>query len=193
MLEIFSGTSYSDLGKRICQDLGIKPGFFQRKEYSNSCFELIFQENLYGKIVFLIQTSLAESHKLHEQIWELLQMVNFCRSCGAKEIIAIMPYVSYSRSDKIHTKGMVINAELLVKLLEAAGITGFMRIDFHSSEFVKFFSSKVYHLSALDLLVQALKKNNLDDSFILPADKGVLEKSPILGKKLCLEVGRVEK
>lgn len=192
-IKIFSGESNQALAERICQRLGISLSSLQNKEYKNGCFELILEEDVCRKIVFLIQTSLPNSHSLHKHIWELFQMVNCVKNCNAEEVIIIMPYVSYARSDKTYIQGMGVNGELLVRLLEHSGMTGFIGIDFHSDKFERFFSSRVHHLSALDLFAEALKGRNPESAFLLPADMGALKKSLILSAKLGIPLGRVEK
>lgn len=192
-LKIFSGKSNAALAEKVCQLIRIPLGSLQCEEYKQGCFEIIFKEDVCQKTVFLIQTSLSDVNNLHRHIWELFQMINSAKNCKAEEIIVVMPYVSYARSDKIYAQGMGINGELLVRLLESSGMTGFIGIDFHSDKFESFFSSKVYHLSALDLLVKELKKENLENALILPADMGAFKKGSILAEKLGVPVGRVEK
>lgn len=192
-IEIFSGGSHLELAERVCQRLEVRLSFLKRKEYRNGCFELIFEGDVSQKIVFLIQTSLPDSDNLHKHIWELFQMVSFAKNHRAKEIIVVMPYVSYARSDKKYASKMCINAQLLVKILEYSGMTGFIGIDFHSKNFEGFFSSKAYHLSALDLFVKVLKERNLESAFILPGDMGILKNTSILAEKLGIPFGEVEK
>ncbi len=192
-VKVFSGKSHPVLAERICQKLGVPLGSLKSKEYKNGCFELIFEQDICQKTVFLVQTSLPDSCNLHKNIWELFQMISFAKNCNAQEIIVVMPYVSYARSDKIYTQGMGINAKLLARLLESSGMTGFIGIDFHSDEFERFFSSKLHHLSAIDLLAGVLEKRNPETTFILPADMGALKKCSILAAKLGMSFGRVEK
>jgi len=192
-IKIFSGKSHPILAERICQELGVLLGSLKTKEYKNGCFELIFEKDISQKTVFLVQTSLPNSYNLHKHIWELFEMVNSAKNYNAKKIIVIMPYVSYARSDKIYAQGMGINGELLVRLLERSGMTGFIGIDFHSDKFERFFSSKLYHLSAIDLLAEALKGRIPQNTFILPADMGASKKCSILAGKLGIPFGLVEK
>ncbi len=190
---IFSGKSHPELAEKVCRQLGIKLSPIRIQEYSTGCSEVFLEDNVKGKAVFLFQTSLPESAVLHKDIWDLLQMVNAAKTCGAKEIIAVMPYVSYARSDKIDFPGMGIGVELLAKLLERSGITGFMGVDFHSDEIEKLFSVKVYRLSALDLISEALKERDLKNVIILPGDEGVLDRASVLAERLGVPVGQVEK
>jgi len=70
-IKVFSGKSHLVLAKRICQKLGISLSCLKSKEYKNGCFELIFEEDVCQKIVFLVQTSLPDPYTLHKNIWEL--------------------------------------------------------------------------------------------------------------------------
>ncbi|MDD2672369.1 MAG: ribose-phosphate diphosphokinase, partial [Syntrophales bacterium] len=153
------------------------------------CFELIFDQNPKGENVFLFQTSLSDSCSLHKDIWELLEMVNFAKASQALKITVVMPYVSYARSDKIYDEGVAVTGDLLVKLLEKAGMTDFIGIDLHSDRFERFFSCNLHHLSALNVLAEELKSSE----FLLPADMGILRKGSILAEKLKIPFGQVKK
>jgi len=192
-IKIFSGRSHPDLAERVCSKLGISLGYLKLEEFRNGCFEPILKDEIEGKKVFLLQTLKPDSCDLHKDIWELLQMVNAAKESKAKEIIAVMPYNSYARSDKIYEKGMGICAELLIKLLETSGMAGFIGIDFHSKKLEKFFSVDTYQLSAKSLFLEALKGEDINNSFLLPADMGAFEKGSDLAKELGLPVGRVIK
>lgn len=105
-VKIFSGSSSRLLAEKICQQVGVSPSPLKIKPYANGCFEVILQDNVKDCKVFLIQTSVPQT--LYRDLWELLQMVNAAQKNGAKEIIAVMPYVSYARSDKIYAPGMTV-------------------------------------------------------------------------------------
>jgi len=190
---IFSGKSHPELAKSVCQELETKLSQTKIQDYSTGCSETFFEEDVKGKTVFLFQTSLPESAVLHKDIWDLLQMVNAARTCGAKKIIAVMPYVSYARSDKTDYPGMGIGGELLAKLLEKSGINGFIGVDFHSEMMEKFFSVDVFHLSAIDLMAEALKERDLKNALILPPDMGAFNEAAVLAKRLGVPVGQVDK
>lgn len=190
-IKVFSGRSHSELAEEIRQKLEIPLSKVAFKEYSSGCFEIILEEDVANKPVIIIQTSLPDS--LEKHIWELFEIASFAKSCGASEITAVMPYASYSRSDKAHDKGMGIAAELFAKLLEQSGITRIIGIDFHSDKFESFFSCKVHHLSAVDLLSDYLNKKNLNNSVVLAPDRGALKKGLALAQKLNVPLAEVEK
>jgi len=194
-IKIFTGSSHPSLARKICRQLNIPLSPLEIKEYTNGCFEVILKDNVCEKTVFLIQTSLPNSCRLHRNIWELCQMINAALKSGAKEAVVIMPYISYARSSKIYTFGMTVSGELLVKLLEASGMKRFIGIDFHSREFEKCFSKKekLYHLSALSLIAAYLGRKNLENTVLLSADQGASKSASFLAERLNLLLGSVEK
>jgi ribose-phosphate pyrophosphokinase len=191
-IKIFSGRSHPKIAEEICRRLNIKLSQKEPREYANGCFEVILQEEVKDCKVFLIQTSIPQT--LHHDLWELLQMVNAAKENGASEIIVVMPYVSYARSDKIYTPGMTIAIELLVKLLETSGMTRFIGFDFHSSTLENSFSSqtKAHHLSAVPLFAEYLKTKDLTNSFILPGGERYFGKASLLAKMINRPCGVVK-
>jgi len=194
-IKIFTGSSHPTLAEKICQKLKVPLSPLEIQEHANGCFEIILKDSVCRQSVFLIQTSLPDTCQLHRHLWELCQMIDAASKSGASKIIVVMPYVSYARSDKIHTPGMALSAELLIKLLEASGMTGFIGVDFHSREIEQFFSkkTKLYHLSALPLIARYLKKRDLENTILLPADQGATDSAFYLAKHLNVPLGRVEK
>ena len=198
-IKIFSGRSHPGLAEEICQKLHIKLSLTKVQEYANGCFETILQDELKDRKVFLIQTSVPQT--LHRDLWELLQMVNAANENGASEITVVMLYVSYARSDKErcdekYIPGMAVAGRLLVRLLKASEMTRFIGIDFHSESFERFLSDegiKVYHLSVLPLIAEYLKTKRIGDGVVLSGDKGALDKTVLLAKKLDLPIGVVKK
>lgn len=202
-IRIFSGKSHPELARRICQQLsplklGVPLSHLKIEEYKNGCPVVILEEDIRNKIVFLIQTSSPDD--LSKHLWELLLMIKTASVCGAEEVIVIMPYTSYSRSDH-KDKGcgnrMIITGKWLVEELEKNGMNRFIGIDFHSEKFEKFFSSKtkVYHLSASSLIAKTLEEKNFEPetTILLASDEGALGKTVLLAKELGLAFGYVEK
>lgn len=194
-IKIFSGRSHPELAKKICQQLGILLSPLRIEKYKNGCFEVILEEDVQDKSVFLIQTSLPDSCDLHQGIWELFQMVDAASESGAREITVVMPYVSYARSDKRYDPRMSINGELLARLLKSLNMKRFAGVNFHSNNFLELFSpeTKVHNLYAEPLIVEELKEKNLENTIILPGDEGAFIKTTYIAGQLDIPVGHVKK
>lgn len=213
-IKIFSGRSHLKLAEEICRKLNRELSLKKVEDYGNACLEVILWEKVKGCKVFLIQTSVPQT--LHRDLEELRQMINAAKENGASEIIVVMPYVSYARSDKEksdkkYISGMAIAGKLLIELLKESGtvetkigekvirvnkMTSFIGVDFHSKKFEKFLLEldvRAYHLSALPLIAEYLKTKHTGDGIVLSSDEGALDKTVLLAKKLGLPVGVARK
>lgn len=189
-IRIFSGRSHPLLASEICRIANVKFCQAVVQEYANGCFEVFLQDKVKNCKVFLVQTSVPQT--LHRDLWELLQMISAAKVNGASEVIVVMPYVSYARSDKIYAPGMAITGKLLVELLKASGMKRFIGIDFHSQELERFLLEeeiKTYHLSALSLLGEYLEKmKNLKDTILLAGDEGAIRNVSLLAVRLKIPI-----
>jgi len=201
-IKIFSGSSHPELVERIAERLKIEKGSLENLNYGNNCFEIILKDNVENKIVLLVQTSTVSScgDRLYKHFWELFEMIDAAKENGARKVIVIMPYNSYARSDKIpgdkkFIPGMNISARLLVRLMIESGMDGFIGFDFHSDRFRTFFPDNIacHQISTRSLLIQELKKRNLENAILLPGDEGAKSRANIFGEELGLLTGTVEK
>jgi ribose-phosphate pyrophosphokinase len=196
-LKIFTGSSYPELAEGICDNLGVALSPTQVNHYNNGCFEVILGDNVRGCSVFLIQTSLPNSHLLHYHLFELEQMINAAHKSSAREVTVVMPHFSYARSDRKWTGRMPIVVTLLAEHFKTAGMKRMLGMDFHSPQVESAFSTLtvVDHLEAFPLFVRYLRNKRLakEKSIILPGDEGFHKKAERLGQCLGIKVGSVEK
>lgn len=202
-IRIIPGSSVSNLGKVVCEDLGVEPGNWkllpQRKKkrwYSNGCFELELEDNCRGRHVFIIQTSVPDFYTLHLQLFELFQLVMAASKAAADKISVMVPYLSYARSDK-KTGRMPIVGKMIPAFLEELGMDHFLGIDFHSAQYELAFrcDTNVDAPTIFPQIIEYLKdlgwKN--ENAVVLPGDEGSREIADSVGNALHLETGTVEK
>lgn len=196
-IRIFSGRSHPRLAKDICQQLGIPPSPLKNENYDNGCIERILKAGVRGKLVFLVQTSVPDSGKLHRDIWELFEILETVSKLRAKDVVVVMPYTSYSRSDKEYDPRMIAAGELLVRDLEHHGMKRFIGISFHSNRFEDFFSSRtrIHHLAYdfIPFIIRRLAEKNLKNTIVLPGDQSVFIKASHIAYQLDTPIVYVEK
>ena len=126
-------------------------------------------ENIRGEDVFIIQPT---SPPVNENIMELLVMLDACKRASAKRIITVLPYYGYARQDRKDQPRVPITARLVADLLEAAGTTRIMGLEFHSEQIQGFFNVPVDHLYAYPVMVKYLRERNLGDITVVSPDSG---------------------
>jgi ribose-phosphate pyrophosphokinase len=87
-------------------------------------------------------------------------------------MVAVVPYMGYSRQDKQHRVGEPISARVVAKFLEVSKFKEVILIDLHNDAIVGFFQTPVTHISALPVLVESVKKLNPTNPVVVSPDVG---------------------
>ena len=103
---------------------------------------------------------------------ELLLMLDAARGASAARTTAVIPYFSYSRSDKKDAPRISIAARLVADLLDTAGANRVLTLQLHKSQVHGFFSVPVDHLNALQVLAQHFEGHDLDNTVVVSPDLG---------------------
>lgn len=156
-LTILSGSSHPTLARDICERLGVTLASATFTRFSNENIKVRIDESVREKDVFVVQTSCPP---VHDNLFELLQTIDALRGASAGRITAVIPYFFYARSDKKDEPRISITAKLVADLLETAGANRVLTLDLHSPQIHGFFKIPVDHLTAVPLLVSALKSDS---------------------------------
>lgn len=168
-LKIFAGNSHPKLAQSICDHLGIQLGKSHTVKFSNENLMVQIDENVRECDVFVIQTSCSP---VHENLMELLIMIDALRSSSAARITAVMPYFPYVRSDKKDRPRISITARLVADLLQTAGANRVLTMDLHSPQIQGFFHIPVDQLVGAGPLVSRLKEEDTSNWVLVAADAG---------------------
>lgn len=103
---------------------------------------------------------------------------------GAKSVIAAVPYLGYSRAEKI-SKGGAIGCRIVADLLQGAGVDFLVTLDLHSPAISGFFHIPVFEGSAVSLLAQAFKASSAARVVLAP-DAGGIKRASIFARLLGL-------
>src|SRR5690606_21143723 len=107
---LFCGSATHELGGEIAEYLKIEPGKYTRTVFSNENIFIQLNERVRGQDVYLVQTM---SSPIHDNIMEMLVMIDTLKRDSAARINVIFPYMTYSRSDKKDQPRVGIAARLL--------------------------------------------------------------------------------
>ncbi|MFE8697457.1 ribose-phosphate diphosphokinase [Cytobacillus sp. FJAT-53684] len=167
--KMFALSSNRDLAEEMVQLLGCDLGNSSSTQFSDGELQIHIQESVRGSEVFLVQST---SEPTNEHIMELLIMIDALKRASAKMINVVMPYFSYTRQDRKARSREPITARLIANLLETAGATRILTIDFHSPQVQGFFDIPVDHLTGIPILTDYFKKKALEDLVIVAPHNG---------------------
>ena len=170
---LFGGSASSDLCTEIADHLGMKCGNYTRNVFPNENIFIRLNESVRGQDVYLIQTMCSP---LHENIFELLIMVDTLKRDSAGRINVVVPYLSYARSDKKDQPRVGIAARLLANMIEVAGADRYITIDLHAGQIQGFFNIPGDVLTAFYLLGDYVARKQIENLVVVSTDLGFAKK-----------------
>ena len=187
-LMLFSGRANPELGARIADKLGLGLGGVTLKTFSNGEVYCRYEESIRGADVFIVQPTCANPAtgvNANDALMELLEMIDAAVGASAHRVIAVMPWYGYSRQDKKSAPREPISARLVARMLEAAGADRVLTMDLHAGQVQGFFHKPVDHMTAMFILTQYFRDQQLEDLVVVSPDAGRVK----LAKKFAEKVG----
>jgi len=199
-MKLFSGSASQTLGAEIADYIRavstytVKPGAYYRTVFSNENIFIKLEESVRGKDVYLVQTMATP---VHDNFMEMLIMIDALKRDSAWRINLVVPYMSYTRSDKKDQPRVPITARLVANMIETAGADRYMTIDLHSGQIQGFFNIPGDALSAFHLLsdyvIDKLRHNALDNLVVVTTDLGFAKQGRNWAETLGVPLAFVEK
>ncbi len=188
---IFSGSAHRELAQEICALRGARLSPAITKHFTNDNLYVQLQETVREKDVFIVQPFYPPP--VSDRVLELLLMLDAARLASAKRVTAIIPYYSYSRSDKKDEPRISIAGRLIADLLATAGAQRVLTMTLHSPQVHGFFSVPTDHLSSMPVFVSYLRDQDLSDTTVLTPDIGHAKRGAELARQLKLPIAAVIK
>src|SRR4029078_4350575 len=179
-LRVFTGTAHPTLGEAIARSLSVPLGRAHLARFSDGEVWFQIQDNVRGADVYVVQPT---GPPVNENLMELLVMLDAFKRSSASRITAVLPYFGYARQDKKDKPRVPIAAKLMADLLTASGADRILTIELHAAQIQGFFNIPVDHLFAAPVLLEAIRKLELEDLVIVSPDVGGLTRAPALAKR----------
>jgi ribose-phosphate pyrophosphokinase len=167
--KMFTLNSNPELAKEMADYLGCELGKSSVTRFSDGEIQIHIDDSVRGSDVFLVQST---SEPINEHIMELLIMIDALKRASAKNINVVMPYFSYARQDRKARSREPITAKLIANLLETAGASRVITLDFHAPQAQGFFDIPVEHLTGIPILSSYFKDKELEDIVIVAPHNG---------------------
>lgn len=166
---LFAGSSNQALASEVAKQLHINLGKVELTRFADGEVRPWIQEDVRDKTVFVLQSF---SNPMDAYIMEMALMGDAIRRSAPKTMIAVIPYMGYSRQDKQHRIGEPISARVIAKFIEVSKFKEVIVVDLHNDAIVGFFQIPVTHISAMSVLVDAIKKLCVKDPVVVSPDVG---------------------
>ncbi|AAS52767.1 AER083Cp [Eremothecium gossypii ATCC 10895] len=154
--KVFMGTSHPELGKLVCEKLGIEPAPCTLKKFANGETSVQIGVSVRDEDVYVIQSG---SSTINDHIMELLILVSACKGGSARKVTAVIPQFPYSKQCKMKKHRGAITARMLANLLIIAGADHVVSMDLHASQMQGFFTKPVDNLYGGPSLAKWIREN----------------------------------
>jgi ribose-phosphate pyrophosphokinase len=191
-IKLYAGTGIPEVAEGISNYLKIPLSGRDIIVYPNENIWTRLHNSVRGQDVYLIQNT---SRPVHRNLMELLIMIQTLRLDSAGRVTAVIPHLSYTRSDKKDKPRVPITARLVADMIEVAGADRYITLDMHAGQIQGFFSIPGDVLTAYHLLTEKLHKflPKLIDPVVLTVDLGFAKKGRNLAAELGVPIAFIEK
>ena len=126
-----------------------------------------------------------------EHLVEMILLADALRERGVRKLRAVVPYLAYSRQDRVTKEGEPVSVRAVMKTL-ALYYDELYVFDLHNPETLKFFPGKAVNLSPARAIAEYFGEK-LGEGVVLAPDKGARERAKAVAEKLGLEYSHFEK
>ena len=148
---LLAGSANPALARLIAGRLKINLGDARLRRFSDGEIAVELLSNVRGKRVFILQSVSAPAN---DHLMELLLMADSARRSSAADIVAVCPYLGYSRQDRRPRSTRVpISARVVADVIAGAGVARLLTMDLHSEQIQGFYQIPVDNVYAAPVLV----------------------------------------
>jgi ribose-phosphate pyrophosphokinase len=184
-MQIFAGSASQELGKKIGN-----LGKVRLEKFANGENRVQILEAKVESEVALLQSL---SNPTNDNLVEFCLLCDALKRKGAKEIVGVVPWLGYSKQDKVFLPGEALGAKVIAKILQTSGITKLITFDLHNRAILGFFDIPVIELSAKPLFLEYLRTLVSDKMIVVAPDEGAVKSSGYFARELGVPIVYMDK
>jgi ribose-phosphate pyrophosphokinase len=191
-IKLFAGTGSPELANKIADYLKVELSDRDIIEFSNENIMVRLKSSVRGQDVYVIQST---GRPVQKNWMELLIMLQTLRLDSAARITAVIPYMSYARSDKKDQPRVPIVARLMADMVQVAGADRYITLDLHAGQIQGFFSIPGDVLTTFHMLAKHVGEmcKKLDDPVVVSTDLGFAKRARNFAEKINVPLALIEK
>lgn len=163
-MKIIAGPASQLLASRVARQMGEEPVLCEYKTFPDGELYTRILEEETGDVT-IIQSTPTDTDLI-----ALLQLIDACEAASA--INVVIPYMGYSRQDKMFKKGEALSARAIARTIGADNV---FTINIHEQSILGHFRASAADLDASPLFGDYLKNLGLKDPLLIAPDAGALE------------------
>lgn len=187
---VISGSACGSLGEAIARELGVALCATEIERFPDGEMHVEITEPVRGRDVYVVQPT---APPVSDSLLELLLLGDAALRAGASRTIAVVPYFGYARADRRTREGQPLAARLVGELIGRARFERLVAVDLHTPAIEGSLPMPVDHLTAIPVLVDALRPHLPERSIVVAPDLGAAKRADAIARRLGLPVAIVHK
>jgi len=189
-MKIYSGSSNIPLAKKLSKSLDLPLGKVELNKYTNNECKVWVKDKVTEEVIILQ----SFSNPVDYHIIEFCLLADALKRQGAEKITAIIPWLGYSKQDKVFRPGEPLSVKVIAKIIQTTLIKKIITFDLHNSAIMGFFETPLININASDLFLDYINsqlKNN--DYIMISPDAGAVKASTQFANKLNIPIAYLNK
>ncbi len=187
---VIAGSASPKLSAEVAGMLGAELINAEIKHFPDGEIYARIDADLRKKTVAIIQSTCRPQN---DNMIELLLLLDTAKILGAKWVMAVVPYLAYSRQDKRFNPGEAISLRTICNLISQSGADEVITVDVHQEETLGNFSIPAFNQTAMPLIGRYLNELGLNKPIIIGADQGSIKRAALVALELGAEHYNLEK
>lgn len=187
---IVTGSASQLLAIRLARLLGVEVVPVSFKLFPDGELYIRFLSSLKERRVIIVQSTPPPQNS---NLIELFFLINSALEQGAKEIIAVVPYLAYARQDKAFLPGEAVSGRYVCRMLKDCGADMVITVNVHNKRVFENVDIAFIDLNAMPLIADYFKKLPLKNPLVLAPDKGAVEEGTLVANLLNCPFAFLEK
>ncbi|MCL2643187.1 MAG: ribose-phosphate diphosphokinase [Candidatus Bathyarchaeota archaeon] len=171
-MKIILGPASIELAENVSSLIDIQNIPVTSKIFPDGESYVKLEGNVLGENVVIIQTTCPPMQD--GKLFQLAFMADAAKRAGANKVTAVVPYLAYTRQDKMFLSGEGISVGTIARMLGASGIDNLLTVNIHSEHVLSEFPFLAKTVSGISLLAEYFVKQGHKNVFALAPDKGAM-------------------
>lgn len=190
VMQIFSGSSNPDLANKIAMLMGSRVGEIDISRFPNGETRVWVKEKKIEREVIVVQSL---SIPTNEHLIEFCLICDALKRGGATDIIAVMPWMGYSKQDKVFLAGEPLSAKVVAQIIQSTKLKKLITFDLHNRAITGFFDVPVVELSAKSSFLEYFREKISKKTIVVAPDAGSVKFSSNFARDLNLPIAYIDK
>lgn len=162
--KIFSIGKTRSVSDKVCEELGTRASEMGLEKFPDGEMKIRPLENVIDKDVFVFQTLGGDGEaSVNDRICQLYFLLSSLRDEGARSLTAVIPYLSYARSDQKKENFDPLTNLHLAEMLSGIGLRRIIGLDVHNvAAFENAYKCNTLNLEAAPLFIKYLLATRTD-------------------------------